>query len=61
MASFARLQAGLCAKCWRKSAEGMAAQRELDRRRNASEERRAATAERVRRHRAKKRAEGEES
>ena len=59
MASFARLQAGLCAKCWRKSAEGMAAQRELDRRRNASEERKAATAERVRRHRAKKRAEQE--
>jgi len=59
MASFARLQAGLCAKCWRETDEGKAARRELDRRRNASEERKAATAERVRRHRAKKRAEGE--
>ncbi len=61
LASFARLQAGLCSSCWRETAEGKEERRERDRRRNATEARRAATAERVRRHRAKKRAEGEES
>lgn len=59
MASFARLQAGVCSKCWRNTAEGQQERRERDRRRNASEDRRASTAERVREHRArKKRAEG---
>ncbi len=57
MASFARLQAGLCSGCWRKTAEGKEEDRERDRRRNATQARRAATAERVRRYRARKRGE----
>ena len=58
-ASFARLQAGLCSSCWRDTPEGKEERREQDRRRNASETRRAATAARVRRHRARQRAEQE--
>ena len=57
MASFARLQAGLCSGCWRKTAEGKEENRERDRRRNATQARRAATAGRVRRYRARKRGE----
>ena len=61
MASFARLQAGLCSSCWRDTPEGKEERRERDRRRNASEARRAATAARVRRHRARQREEREGS
>ena len=59
MASLARIQAGLCSSCWLKTPEGLEERRERDRRRNASEARKVATAERVRRYRAKKRAEQE--
>ena len=58
MASLARLQAGLCSSCWRGTPEGQQEPRQRDRRRNASQDRKAATAERVRRHRARKRTEG---
>ena len=61
MASFARLQAGLCSSCWRDTPEGQEERRERDRRRNSSEARRAATAARVRRHRARQRQEREGS
>lgn len=61
MASFARLQAGLCSSCWRDTPEGQEERRERDRRRNASKTRRAATAARVRRHRARQREEREAS
>jgi len=59
MASLARIKAGLCSSCWLKTPEGLEERRERDRRRNASEARKVATAERVRRYRAKKRAEQE--
>lgn len=59
MASLARIQAGLCSSCWRQTPEGKEERRERDRRRNASEARKVATAERVRRYRARRRAEQE--
>ena len=61
MASLARIQAGLCSSCWRQTPAGKEERRERDRRRNASETRKAATAERVRRYRARRRAEQEAS
>ena len=60
LASFQRLQAGLCAKCWRATAEGQEERRERDRRRyQESEARKAASREAVRRHRARNRVEEE--
>jgi hypothetical protein len=56
--SLDRLRANLCSRCWRGTPEGQQERRERDRRRNASQDRKAATAERVRRHRARKRTEG---
>ena len=50
MASLARIQAGLCSSCWRQTPEGREQHRERDRRRNASEARKAASAVRVRHH-----------
>jgi cytochrome c556 len=59
-ASFQRLQAGLCASCWRKTPEGEEERRAGDRRRyQASEDRKAATAAAVARHRERQRAGGQ--
>lgn len=55
-ASFQRLQAGLCASCWRATPEGAEERRAADRRRyEASEDRKAATAAAVARHRERQR------
>jgi hypothetical protein len=60
-ASFQRLQAGLCASCWRKTPEGEEERRAGDRTRyQASEDRKAATAAAVARWRERQRA-GEQS
>ena len=56
-ASFQRLQAGLCASCWRKTPEGEEERRAGDRTRyQASEDRKVATAAAVARWRARQRA-----
>jgi hypothetical protein len=56
-ASFRRLQAGLCASCWRKTPEGEEERRAGDRTRyQASEDRKAATAAAVARWRERQRA-----
>lgn len=56
-ASFQRLQAGLCASCWRKTPEGEEERRAGDRTRyQASEDRKAATAAAVARWRERQRA-----
>ena len=60
VASFQRLQAGLCASCWRKTPEGQEERRAADRRRyQANEDRKAATAAAVARHRERQRAGGQ--
>jgi hypothetical protein len=59
VASFQRLEAGLCASCWRKTPEGEEERRAADRRRyQSNEDRKAATAAAVARHRERLRAEG---
>ena len=60
VASFQRLQAGLCASCWRKTPEGEEERRAADRLRyRDSEDRKVAIAAAVARHRERQRAEGE--
>jgi len=61
VASFQRLQAGLCAGCWRATPEGKEERRAADRRRyQANEDRKAATAAAVARHRERRRSEGQD-
>lgn len=57
LATFARLQAGLCARCWQATPEGAQERRAADQRRYAANiERRRQGVERVRRLRARRRA-----
>jgi hypothetical protein len=61
VASFQRLQAGLCASCWRATPEGKEERRAADRRRyQTNEDRKAATAAAVARHRERQRSEGKD-
>lgn len=61
VASFQRLQAGLCSSCWRATPEGKEERRAADRRRyQTNEDRKAATAAAVARHRERQRSEGKD-
>jgi hypothetical protein len=61
VASFQRLQAGLCASCWRATPEGKEERRAADRHRyQTNEDRKAATAAAVARHRERQRSEGKD-